>query len=83
MLLPLSCFYGSSHGSSKSKLLAKEQVSLKSKVKFGYVCLSQFLLSQFSTLINLRPNFLCSIKATKPFCVEPKHIGRTMSITTL
>ena len=28
------------NGYSKSKLLAKAQVSLKSKIRFGYVCLS-------------------------------------------
>ena len=32
-------FMGPVNGYSKSKLLVKEQVSLKSKIRFGYVCL--------------------------------------------
>ena len=54
-------------GYSKSKLLVKEQVSLKIKIKFGYVSLLPFLLSQFSTLINLQGSFQCSVKASKIF----------------
>ena len=41
----------------KSKLLVEEQVSLKSKIKFGYVYLFKWLLSQFSTFINLQPTY--------------------------
>ena len=41
------------NGYSNSDLLVKEQVSWKSKIRFGYICLLQFLLSHFSTLINL------------------------------
>ena len=65
MLLPLSCFYGSSHGYSKSKLLVKEQVSLKIKIRIGYACVFQFLLSQCYTLTNLQPTFLSLVKTTK------------------
>ena len=57
-------------GYSNSKLTAKQQVLLKSKITFGCVCLLKFLLSQFSTLINLQLTCSCSVKATKPFALS-------------
>ena len=50
---------------SKSTLLVKDQVSLKSKIRFSYACLLQFFYP-FFTLINLQLT-RCSVKATKSF----------------
>ena len=43
------------NGYSKSKLLLKEQVSLKSKITFGYVCLFWFLYPSFLLLSIFSP----------------------------
>ena len=45
-------FYRSSQWLFKVKI-TYDRVSIKSKIRLGYVCLLQFLLSQFSTLTNL------------------------------
>ena len=58
------------HGYSKSKLLVKEIVSLKSKIRFGNVCFWSFLFSQFPILINLQPTNLSSVEATEPFVLS-------------
>ena len=42
------------NGYSKSQFFVKEQILLKSKISFGCVCLLKFLLSQFSTTIDLQ-----------------------------
>ena len=57
------------NGYSKSKLLVKQQVLLKSKIRFDCVSLVIFL-SQFSILINLQLTCLCSVKATKPILLS-------------
>ena len=56
---------------TQSKLVLKEQVSVKSKIKFSYVCLLWFLLSQFSTLLCVifsPPSFVQQLKQLNPLC---------------
>ena len=69
MLLPLACFYGYSHCYSKSKLLVKEQVSLKNKIRFGCLSLPIFAVPVFY-FDHSSANFLCSGIATKPFVLS-------------
>ena len=40
----------------------------KSKIRLGYVCLLQYLLLQFSTVINLQPNFFVLLKRLNLLC---------------
>ena len=80
---------------TQSKLVLKEQVSVKSKIKFSYVCLLWFLLSQFSTLLCVifsPPFYVQQLKQLNPLCWAhpcliflemPKHRGKTIWISTL
>lgn len=65
MRLPLSkvlCYYGnemklfyqSRQLLFRAKITCKRAIFSKSEIRFGYVCHLQFLLSQFSSLINLQ-----------------------------
>ena len=57
MLLHYLVFMDPVNDYSNSKLLVKEQVSLKNKVRVSYVSLLKFSFFQFSTLINLQYTF--------------------------